>query len=199
VTTTNPRSTLGRGVCALVLLVACALLTAPRAGAQELIYAPAAAADAIHAAGIHDAWRQAPIDDAADLRWPAERRLGKVQGDALARLDAAGMVALLRANMRRDTVGAPAGGIVAVDEIVPNQWSTAASRQLARAMALLGTDARRVVFYLNPAFVERVGRADPRAPLPTAPDDLAAWSRRSSAASSTSSCTGAPSSPSPAM
>jgi hypothetical protein len=58
------------------------------------------------------------------------------------------------------------GGLVAVDEITPRQWTAASAAALARAMDRLGGDARRVIFYAAPSFVERVGRADPRAALP---------------------------------
>lgn len=104
--------------------------------------------------------RQAPA--AVHPRWNAARTVGKVTGRELAGAGAARIAAILRAGWREGGVG----GLVAVDEITPAQWSPAGARSLAAALDLLGPDARRVVFYAAPSFVERVGRADPRRGLP---------------------------------
>lgn len=104
--------------------------------------------------------RQAPL--ATNPRWSAARTVGKLTGRELAGAGPARIAAMLRAGWRQDGVG----GLVAVDEITPAQWTPSSAAALATALDALGPDARRVIFYAAPSFVERVGRTDPRAALP---------------------------------
>lgn len=104
--------------------------------------------------------RQAPA--VPHSRWTASRTVGKVTGRELAGAGAARIAAILRAGWREGGVG----GMVAVDEITPAQWTPAGARTLAAALDSMGSDARRVIFYAAPSFVERVGRVDPRQGLP---------------------------------
>ena len=105
--------------------------------------------------------RQAPL--ATNPRWPAGRTVGKVTGRALAGAGPVRIARMLRAGWRTDG----AGGLVAIDEVTPAQWTPASATALARALKKLGPDARRVIFYASPSFVGRVGRVDPRRALPT--------------------------------
>lgn len=104
--------------------------------------------------------RQAPM--VPNARWNAARTVGKVTGRELAGAGAGRIASILRAGWRQEGVG----GLVAVDEITPAQWTPASAAALAAALDALGPDARRVIFYAAPSFVERVGRIDPRAGLP---------------------------------
>lgn len=104
--------------------------------------------------------RQAPM--VPDPRWSTSRVVGKVTGRELAGQSAGRIAAALRAGWRQPGVG----GLVAVDEVTPAQWTPSSATALARAMNLLGGDADRVIFYAAPSFVERVGRVDPRRALP---------------------------------
>ena len=133
----------------------------------HIVYAPAAAAEAIAdgapgVAGLADTLRQGPIFD--NPRWPASRQLGKVSGQALAAMSAPDMANALRAALVDPRLGPRAG--VGVDEISPVQWGAAQGQALSQALDLLGPDAGRVAIYLGPAMVSRVGRLDPRQPLP---------------------------------
>lgn len=144
---------------AAALALACAATAAT--GAEPLVYAPAAGANAIHdgapgVPGVTDGLRQSPIVD--DPRWPLDRRVGKVTGRQLAPLSAQGIAEALRAAAAQPD----AGGRVAIDEFTPGQWTEAGAAQLAEAMRLLGPDAERVFVYASPALVAQVGRADLR-------------------------------------
>ena len=147
---------------ALVAALAGALTaTAPAAAADPpLLYLMEGPAAAVHDALGGPTLRQAPAS--LNPRWPAARTVGKVSGRELAGAGARRIAGRLRAAWRAPGVG----GLVAVDEITPAQWSPEAARALGRAMAMLGGDARRVMFYASPALVERVGRRDPRLRLP---------------------------------
>jgi hypothetical protein len=143
---------------ALVALLAL-LATAPSlatAADPPLLYLPAEAAQAVHDGVGGGTLRQAPI--VPNPRWPAARSVGKVSGRELATAGAGTIAARLRAGWRQPGVG----GLVAVDEISPAQWTPARAAALAAAMGSLGGDAGRVVFYAAPSLVERVGRTDPR-------------------------------------
>ncbi|WP_217914461.1 hypothetical protein [Miltoncostaea marina] len=149
---------------AAALSVAVAAL-GPAAGAASaadppLLYVREPAAVAIHDAVGGPTLRQAPAAEGA--RWPHGRRVGKVAGREIAGREPKRIAAALRAGWRSDG----AAGLVAVDEITPRHWTPRAARSLAAAMARLGPDARRVMFYASPALVEQVGRADPRRALP---------------------------------
>lgn len=134
-----------------------ATATAADAPLLYLLKEPAAAAnDALGGPTL----RQAPLTP--DARWPSARVVGKVRGRDLAGQAPGRIAALLRAGWHQPNVG----GLVAVDEITPKQWSAAAAANLAQALDQLGGDAGRVIFYAAPSFVEQVGRADPRAALP---------------------------------
>ena len=104
--------------------------------------------------------RQAPL--ATNARWTPAETVGKVTGRELAGAGPARIASLLRAGWRQEGVG----GLVAVDEVTPAQWTPTSAAALATALDILGPDARRVIFYAAPSFVERVGRVDPRAELP---------------------------------
>jgi len=152
-----------RRVLIALSVAACATLSgvATAAGADApLLYLradPAAIVDQGLGGGT---LRQAPV--VPSPRWPAGRTVGKVTGRELAGAGAARIAAILRAGWRQDGVG----GLVAVDEVTPAQWTPASAAALASALDILGPDAARVIFYAAPSFVERVGRVDPRAALP---------------------------------
>lgn len=159
-------------MCAALGLLALAAAPAAGLGAGPVIvYADNPAAIAIHdggsrVAGIGDAYRQAPAQE--DPRYPRARRVGKVRGADLAALSAGGMVAAIRAQLRQRDVG----DLVAVDEVDAPHFTPARLSVLADALTALGPDARRVVFYVAPGTVGQIGRADLRAPLPAALDQL---------------------------
>lgn len=133
-----------------------AVAVGPAAAADPpLLYLPHDAAAAVHDGLGGPTLRQTPARD--DRRWQGGRGVGKVAGRDLAGAGADQIAARLRAGWRGS-----GAGIVGVDEIVPRQWSPAGARALAAALARLGPDARRVVFYASPSLVGRVGRADPR-------------------------------------
>ena len=144
-------------------LAACALAGGAAGAAASdapLLYLredPAAAIDAGLGGGT---LRQAPM--VPNPRWSASRTVGKVAGRQLAGQGASRIAAILRAGWRQPGVG----GLVAVDEVTPAQWTPSSAGALASALDMLGADAARVIFYAAPSFVERVGRADPRRPLP---------------------------------
>ena len=146
-------------------VIASALATATTAAGADapLLYLHEEAALAIDRGLGGGTLRQAPV--MPNPRWPSTRTVGKVSGRELVGVGAAGIAATLRAGWR-DT-----GGLVAVDEMTPAHWSPTSAATLAGALDRLGSDAGRVIFYASPSFVEQVGRADPRAPLPA---DLAA-------------------------
>lgn len=104
--------------------------------------------------------RQAPL--ATNARWTPAETVGKVTGRELAGAGPARIASILRAGWRQEGVG----GLVAVDEVTPAQWTPTSAAALATALDILGPDAHRVIFYAAPSFVERVGRVDPRAALP---------------------------------
>jgi hypothetical protein len=146
-----------------LLLAAAALALPPGAAAAAdgpLLYLREEAASVVHDGVGGATLRQAPIRP--NHRWPAARTVGKVAGRDLAGAGPRRIAARLRAGWGQPAVGS----LVAVDEIVPRQWSATAARALAAALDRLGPNARRVVFYAAPALVEQVGRADPRRPLP---------------------------------
>lgn len=127
-----------------------------------LLYTQRPAAAAIYdgtpgVAGARDALRQAPIFD--DRRWPAARQVAKVGGAELARQNAGGMEAMLRAGMRSY------GGLVAVDEISAGDWPPEAGNRLATALDNLGGSAAQVVLYVSPGLVAQIGRRAPDEPL----------------------------------
>lgn len=130
-----------------------------------LVYTPGPAAEAIvdgtdAIPGLAGAYRQAPA--AEDLaRFPLERRVGKVSGVALSSLSPERMAAEIRAAWDEPGVG----DLVGVDEIRAAQYGPTQSRNLARAMELLGPDAGRVLFYAAPSTVQQIGRVDRRLPL----------------------------------
>ena len=144
---------------ALVLVIAAGAL-ADRAASLELVYAPAAGANAIHDAGVTSALRQGPIFD--DPRWPRSRQLAKVSGAGLSKMTAAGMEAALRAGLRDQRYG----GRVGVDEIRPADWTPQSFLRLRDALRGLGSDADRVFIYISAAALEQVGRTAPSEPLP---------------------------------
>ncbi|HSJ74435.1 MAG TPA: hypothetical protein VK904_08970, partial [Miltoncostaeaceae bacterium] len=148
---------------AAVLAAAGALLTAPaavRAADPPLLYLEQEAAAVVHDGMGIATLRQAPLRP--NPRWPAARTLGKVTGGALAGAGPRRIAAILRAGWRQPGVG----NLVGVDEIRPRQWSATSAQSLSKALQLLGSGANRVVFYASAGFVEQVGRADPRRPLP---------------------------------
>lgn len=158
----RPRVPLRRplAVAALAGAAAFAAPAGPSAADPPLLYLPERAAVVVHDGVGGGTLRQAPIQP--NPRWPAARTVGKVAGRALAGAGTRRIAALLRAGWRQPGVG----GLVAVDEITPAQWSPASARALAGALARLGGDARRVIFYASPALVAQVGRVDPRRRLP---------------------------------
>jgi hypothetical protein len=144
---------------AALISVLLAPVAAANAADAPLLYLRQVAAVAVHVGLGGGTLRRAPLTP--DHRWPAARTVGKVRGRDLAGAAPGRIAALLRAGWRQPGVG----GLVAVDEITPAQWTASSASALAAGLDLLGGDAQRVVFYAAPSFVERVGRADPRAPL----------------------------------
>jgi len=152
---------------ALLLALGCALIASTASAAEPLVlvYTPGPAAEAIvdgtdAIPGLTGAYRQAPAaEDFA--RFPLERRVGKVSGVALSSLTPERMAAEIRAAWDEPGVG----DLVGVDEIRAAQYGPAQSRNLARAMELLGPDAQRVIFYAAPSTVQQIGRVDRRLPL----------------------------------
>jgi hypothetical protein len=147
----------------------------------SVVYAPAPAANAIYdggpgVAGLTDAVRQAPIFD--DPRWPVERQMGKLNGRELSVLSADAIARAIRAEL----AGSPPGGLVAIDEITPNDWDEAHAAGFDTALEQLGADAERVVVYVSPALVTQVGRTDLRKALDRKNAHLVATLRRSGAA-----------------
>jgi hypothetical protein len=127
----------------------------------EVIYAPSPAANAIYdgqpqTGGSTGMYRQSPIFD--DPRWPVSSQIGKVSGRDLAKLDAGGMAAALQAELRRFP-------LVSVDELVADEWTVRPSGNLVRALDSMGALAGKVVLYVGPALVSRIGATDPRNPL----------------------------------
>lgn len=152
-----------RRVAIATAVAACALVgwVATAAGADpSLLYLRQDAAAMVDQGLGGRTLRQAPV--VPHPRWPAGRTVGKVTGRELAGTGAARTAAILRAGWRQDG----AGGLVAVDEVTPAQWTPGSAGALAAALDLLGPDAKRVIFYAAPSLVERVGRVDPRLPLP---------------------------------
>jgi hypothetical protein len=148
---------------ALLATAGLALAPAAAAGADgPLLYLADEPASTVHDGVGGGTLRQAPIRP--NPRWPAARTVGKVAGRDLAGAGPRRIAAILRSGWRQPAVG----GLVAVDEIVPRQWSATAARSLAAGLDRLGRDAARVVFYASPALVGQVGRADPRRALPPA-------------------------------
>lgn len=151
-----------RFTCALGLVTSAAAVWTGAAGASDgpLLYLREEAAVVIDQGVGGGTLRQAPA--AAHPRWSTARTVGKVTGRELAGAGPVRIAAILRAGWRERG----AGGLVAVDEITPAQWTPAGARALRTALGRLGPDARRVIFYAAPSFVERVGRVDPRRGLP---------------------------------
>jgi hypothetical protein len=137
-----------------------ALPAAAEAADPPMLYLNEEAASVIHDALGGPTLRQAPIRP--NPRWAAPGLVGKVTGGELAGDGPARIAAELRAGWRQPGVG----NLVAVDEIRPRQWTAQGAQALAKALRDMGSDAHRVIFYASPAFVEQVGRADPRRPLP---------------------------------
>jgi hypothetical protein len=157
------RAHLRTTIAAAVVLAPLVLAALPATGAAAdapLLYLMKEPAAAAHDALNGPTLRQAPLTP--DGRWPSARVVGKVRGRDLAGQSAGRIASMLRAGWRQQHVG----GLVAVDEITPKQWTATSASALAQALDQLGGDARRVIFYAAPSFVERVGRADPRAALP---------------------------------
>lgn len=152
-----------RRVAIAIAVAACAMaawVATATASDAPLLYLRQDAAVAIDQGLGGGTLRQAPV--VPNPRWTAARTVGKVTGRDLAGAGAARIAAILRAGWRQDGVG----GLVAVDEITPAQWTPGAAASLAAALDMLGPDASRVMFYAAPSFVEQVGRVDPRQPLP---------------------------------
>lgn len=150
-----------RPACAAALVAAGALAAAPSALADPpLLYLNDEVAAVVHDGVGTNTLRQAPIQP--NVRWAAPGLVGKVTGGDLAGHVPERIADLLRAGWRQPGVG----NLVAVDEIRPKQWTASGAQSLAKALISMGSDANRVIFYASPAFVEQVGRADPRAPLP---------------------------------
>jgi len=129
------------------------------------VYLRGPEADAVHDAGLTGAVRQMPAPVTRNPRWPADRRIGKIAVGRERLMDRTADE--MAARMRREMSVHATGGRVALDEIAPAAWTPAQAARFARAMRLLGDDARRVVVYASGSFVERVGRTDPRRPLST--------------------------------
>jgi hypothetical protein len=178
------------GGAILPAAIACAAALAAWLGAAgsaapppgfSVVYAPAPAANAIYDGtaglpGLTDAVRQAPIFD--DPRWPAERQMGKLNGRELSVLSVDQIVQAIR----KELAGRPPGGLVAIDEITPNNWDEAHAAGFDAALAQLGPDAERVVVYVSPALVTQVGRTDLRKALDPKNAHLVAALRRAGAA-----------------
>lgn len=152
---------------AVAALAIVAVVVAPAAARPglTLLYTQRAAADAIYdgtsgGVGIRDSLRQAPIFD--DRRWPLSRQVAKVNGSALSALDAHRMASVLRAATRTH------GGLVAVDEIAPRDWTADASGRLAHALDGDADLASRVILYVSPGLVAQIGRRPADEPLPLA-------------------------------
>ncbi len=157
----TPRALACAALAALAALAGSASAQSPP---LVLVYTQGPAADAIAdgsaaVPGLTTAYRQAPA--AEDDRYPTERRVGKVSGVDLSRLTPERMAAALRAAWDEPGIG----DLVGVDEIRPAQYGITQSRNLARAMEILGPDASRVIFYAAPATVQQIGRVDRRLPL----------------------------------
>jgi hypothetical protein len=150
---------------ALALAAGAALIAAApgvaRAADPPLLYVNQEAASAVHDALGVNTLRQAPIQPNA--RWAAPGLVGKVGGGGLAGKGPKGIAAALRAGWHQPGVG----NLVAVDEIRPGQWTAQGAQSLAKALESMGSNANRVIFYVSAGFVEQVGRADPRRPLPS--------------------------------
>lgn len=146
------------------LVAAAALAVAPDALAVDppLLYLHEEPAVAIDAALGGGTLRQAP--HGTNARWTGARSVGKLSGRELAGLSAARQAAAMRAALR----AAGPGGLVGIDEISPARWSGAEAAALRQALISLGPSAGRIIVYAAPSLVERVGRADPRRPLPPA-------------------------------
>lgn len=156
-----PRVRRAPSIAAVVAALGAAAAAPALAADPPLLYVTHDAAVAVDSALGGDTLRQGPARE--DARWPRRTMVGKVSGRDLAGQPAAVIAARLRAGWG----DRGAGGTVAVDEIVPAQWTPRGAAALAAALDRLGGDASRVVFYASPAFVERVGRTDPRrAPAP---------------------------------
>lgn len=162
-----PGDTIPRIRARLLAPVACGvvLFAAAPASSVDIVYLSGPQADAVYDAGFTGALRQMPAPVTRNPRWPLERRIGKISvlRDRLMDGSAATMATRVRAEMRRPE----SGGRVALDELNPNHWTAAQAARLARAWAMLGRDAERVTVYAASAFVEQVGRRDPRLPLPS--------------------------------
>lgn len=149
-----------RRLAAAALAAALMCLCASSAAAQmppPLLYSSQDAASVVlagapGATGFPEALRQGP---ARPEEWPPRLVLGKVSGADLSRMSADRMAALLSAELR----SSPAG--VGVDELLPRDWTAGPNRALADALGRLGPDASRVVLYISPAFVSRIGGVDP--------------------------------------
>lgn len=140
---------------AAVAIVAATVAPAAARPGMTLLYTQQAAADAIYdgtwdLVGVRDSLRQAPIFD--DRRWPLSRQVAKVNGTALSTLDAHRMASVLRAATRTH------GGLVAVDEIAPRDWTADASGRLADALDGDADLASRVILYASPGLVAQIGR-----------------------------------------
>lgn len=130
-----------------------------------LIYTNDAPAEVLYDGGndlapVQGALRQWPAR--LDERWSPERRVAKIDGDVLAQMTAAQMVRAFR----NELTDPEHGGYVGVDEITRTRWSLPAIAALRTALGRLGPDAQRVLMYVGPSLVERVGMSDPRRPLP---------------------------------
>lgn len=141
-------------------VVALAPAGAATAADPPLLYLSHEAAVAAHDGLGGPTLRQGPARD--DRRWGTARTVGKVSGRELA----GASPGAIAAGLRRAWGARGAGGLVAVDELVPGQWTPASARRLAAGLDLLGPAAGRVMFYASPSLVARVGRADPRRRLP---------------------------------
>ncbi|MEZ5080441.1 MAG: hypothetical protein R2878_07275 [Thermoleophilia bacterium] len=150
-------------VCACLAVVGVASTAATGAG-PVIVYGQHDAANAIHdgharLAGISTAYRQAPARE--DARYPRARRVGKLRGREFVTLSAQGMVSAVRRELAQRDVG----GLVAIDEIEAPRYTPERLATLRQAMAMLGPDASRLVFYVAPGTVGQVGRVDRRRPL----------------------------------
>ena len=155
-----PRTTSRLAIGAAAVLAALGAFTATASADSSLLYLHEDAAVVVDQGLGGGTLRQAPI--VPNARWNPARTVGKVTGRELAGASAERIASILRAGWRQNAVG----GLVAVDEITPRQWSPGAAAALAAAMDRLGGDASRVIFYAAPSFVGQIGRADPRRGLP---------------------------------
>ena len=154
------RTGIARVAIALTPLALVAFPATSAAADPPLLYLMKGPAAAANDAFGGPTLRQAPLTP--DGRWPTSRVVGKVRGRDLAGQSPSRIAAILRAGWHQPNVG----GLVAVDEVTPRQWTAESASALAQALDQLGGDAGRVIFYAAPSFVERVGRADPRKALP---------------------------------